>query len=299
MLIICGTVPLEDMPLTFGEVRADGGSFIAGDRQVPCTQGTGAMIRSALAVTDYLKVEPPHALLVGDIGNGKGSRELYEYLIKNIAGIGPNVLALHYWLPDMLLTRRLCDAVSACAERPIMMADAASMYSAKAAGLAAAFDVFTPDASELAFLADPAATHPAYIKKHLFNIEGTRTGELIETAYRNESAAKLLLVKGSVDFVVEEGKILDTVAEPDVPAMEAIGGTGDTISGMIAAFIDAGIKPSRSAVLAARANRAAGRIARATPATKIGRIIECFPNVFEANLCKWTGVCIVEGANDD
>ena len=299
MLIICGTVPVEDMPLTFGRVQADGNAFFVEKKHISCTQGTGAMIRSALAATDYLKVEPPHALLVGDIGNGKGSRELYEYLIENIADIGPNVLALHYWLPDMLLTRRLCNAVDACADRPIIIADAASMYSAKAAGLAGAFDVFTPDASELAFLADPAATHPAYIKRHLFDIEEHRAEELIEAAYQNESAAKLLMVKGSVDFVVEDGTILDTVAEPDVPAMEAIGGTGDTISGMIAAFTYAGIKPSQSAMLAARANRTAGQLARATPATKIGSIIECFPDVFEANLCKWTGVCIVEGANDD
>ncbi|MBN2242552.1 MAG: sugar kinase [Acidobacteria bacterium] len=299
MLIICGTIPLEDMPLTFGRVRADGDSFIVGDRQVPCTQGTGAMIRAALSAADYLKTDPPHALLAGDIGLGTGSREIYEYLIQNIAGIRPDVLALHYWLPDMPLTRRLCAAVDGCAERPVMIADAASMYSAKAAGLATAFDVFTPDASELAFLADPAATHPAYIKKHLFNIEGNRTPELIRAAYQNGSAAKLLLVKGAVDYVVKDGNILETVAEPDVPAMEAIGGTGDTISGLIAAFVDAGIDPAPSAMLAARANRAAGQRARATPATKISRIIEFFPDVFKENLCQWTGVCVVEGENDD
>ncbi len=299
MLIICGTIPVENMPLTFGKVRSDGDTFIVGEQRVLCTQGTGAMIRAALSAADYLKTEPPHALLAGDIGLGEGSREIYEYLIDNIADLKPGVLALHYWLPDMSLTRRLCDTVDACADRPIMIADAASMYSAKAAGLAAAFDVFTPDSSELAFLADPAATHPAYIKKHLFNIEGDRTPELIRTVYKNGSAAKMLLVKGSVDYVVEEGKILDTIAEPDVPAMEAIGGTGDTISGMIAAFVDAGITPSLSAMLAARANRAAGRMAGATPATKISRIIECFPDVFRENLCKWTGVCIVEGVDDD
>jgi NAD(P)H-hydrate repair Nnr-like enzyme with NAD(P)H-hydrate dehydratase domain len=109
----------------------------------------------------------------------------------------------------------------------------------------------------------------------------------------------LLLVKGSVDYVVENGNVLDTVSEPDVPAMEAIGGTGDTISGLTAAFIDAGISPHQSAMIAARANRAAGRLACATPGTRIGRVIGCFPDVFKANLCKWTGVCIVEGANDD
>ena len=70
-----------------------------------------------------------------------------------MAEILPAVLALHYWLPDMAQTRRLCQAIKKCAKRPVMIADAASMYSAKAAGLASEFDIFTPDATEMAFRA--------------------------------------------------------------------------------------------------------------------------------------------------
>ena len=102
-----------------------------------------------------------------------------------------------------------------------MIADAASMYAAKAAGLASQFDIFTPDATEMAFLADAEATHPAYIARHLFDTDVTQTPSLVVSAYRNKNAARLLLVKGEVDYVVNGAEIIDTVSEPNVPALEA------------------------------------------------------------------------------
>jgi NAD(P)H-hydrate repair Nnr-like enzyme with NAD(P)H-hydrate dehydratase domain len=173
-----------------------------------------------------------------------------------------------------------------------MIADAASMYSAKAAGLSDQFDIFTPDATEIAFLADPLATHPAYVQKHLFETDITQTPELVEAAYKNKSSAKLLVVKGSIDYIVEDGQIIETVQEPDVPALEAIGGTGDTITGMVSAFVYAGLKPDHAAILAARSNRQAGRYLQVTPATRVSQLIGALPMVFEDNLCQWSGVCI-------
>ena len=205
MMIIAGTVPIKEIPLIKGEVIADGDFLVVDGHRILRTQGTGIMLSAALATTSYLKLDPPHAVLAGDIGKGDGSKAIYEYLIDNIAALSPEVLALHYWLPDMALSRRLIESVKTCTERPVLIADAASMYSAKAAGLAPEFDVFTPDATEMAFLADPYATHPAYISKHLFDTDITRTPELIRTAYQNKSAAKLLLVKGAVDYIVNEG----------------------------------------------------------------------------------------------
>jgi NAD(P)H-hydrate repair Nnr-like enzyme with NAD(P)H-hydrate dehydratase domain len=299
MMLIAGTVPIKDMPLTFGAVGAEGGLLMAGGQRIPCTQGTGAMVSAALTTTVYLKLEPPQVLLAGDIGQGQGSRAIYEYLIENVAGLSPQVLALHYWLPDMAQTRRLCEAVDKCARRPVMIADAASMYAAKAAGLATAFDVFTPDAAEMAFLADPAATHPAYAQRHLIDTDISRTPELIKAAYGHKSAARLLLVKGAVDYIVDNGEIIDTVTGPDVPAMEAIGGTGDTITGLVSAFVHAGLAPRQAAVIAARANRLAGKFAQATPATRIGQIIARFPDVFKKYLCEWSGVCAAGGVEYD
>jgi NAD(P)H-hydrate repair Nnr-like enzyme with NAD(P)H-hydrate dehydratase domain len=297
MMLIAGTVPLRDMPLTMGEVNAEGDVLIVNGKRIPCMQGTGAMVSAALATTSYLGLDAPHALLVGDIGEGRGSRELYQYLIDNIAELSPRVLALHYWLPDMSQTRQLCEVVEKCDRRPIMVADAASMYSAKAARVAEKFDIFTPDATEIAFLADPDATHPAYIARHLFETDITQAPELAKIAYRNHDAAKLLLVKGAVDYIIRDGEVLDTVTEPDIPESEAIGGTGDTITGLVSALMYAELEPHEAAIIAAKANRMAGKYTRATPATKVRQIIEQFPAVFKEYLCQWTGICYMKGEN--
>ena len=295
MLLIAGTVPVNNMPLTTGEVEADGEFLIINGRRIPCAQGTGAMVSAALATTKYLGLEPPQVLLSGDTGKGKGSRDIYEYLIKNVGELSPAVLALHYCLPDMALTGRLCEAVAKCEKRPVMIADAGSMYAAKAAGMAPEFDIFTPDASEIAFLADPDAIHPAYIARHLFDTDAADIPQLILSAYKLKGAARLLLVKGVTDYVVRDGDITETIIEPNVPVLEAIGGTGDTITGMVAAFACAELEPHEAAIIAARANRMAGNYAEPTPATRVSDIIRQLPTVYRDHLCQWSGVCYIEG----
>ena len=297
MMLIAGTVPIKDMPIIMGRGVLDGDYLLVDGRKVPCTQGTGAMASAALATTSHLGIDAPQLLLVGDIGAGKGSRELYQYLIDHIAEISPAVLALHYWLPDMAQTRQLCAAIEKCVERPLLLADAASMYSAKAAGLAEKFDIFTPDATEVAFLADPEATHPAYIARHLFETDISRAPELARAAYENHGAAKLLLVKGSTDYIIEDGEVIAMISEPDVPALEPIGGTGDTITGLVSALTYAELEPHEAAIIAARANRMAGKYAKVTPATKVRQVIAQFPSVFREYLCQWSNVCYIKGGN--
>lgn len=297
MMLIAGTIPIRDLPLTMARVRAEGELLAINSHCIPCTQGTGAMISAALATTNYLKLEAPQVLVAGDIGQGKGSREIYNYLTQKVAELSPEVLALHYCLPDMALMRGLCQAIGRCTRRPLIVADAGSMYAAKAAGLATEFDIFTPDATEMAFLADADATHPAYIARHLFDTDIAQTPGLSATAYQNKSAAKLLLVKGGVDYVIEDGGIVATITEPHVPELEVIGGTGDTITGLVSAFTYAGLKLCEAAIIAAKANRMAGKFAQATPATKVRQIINRFPAVFKEYLCRWSGVCNTEGGN--
>ena len=295
MMLIAGTVPIRDFPLTVGPVALEGEGLVVDGRRIPCGQGTGAMIGAALAAVDYLKLEAPRVVVAGDIGQGKGSREIYEYLIQKISDISPQVMVLHYCLPIMALMRRLCESSQRCADKVLMIADAGSMYAAKAAGLASHFDIFTPDASEMAFLADPAATHPAYIARHLFDADMSRTPELVAAAYEHKNAARLLLVKGATDYVVDRGDIVASVDEPDVPALEAVGGTGDTVTGLVAAFVYAGLEPQEAAIIAARSNRMAGRFAEAAPATRVGQIIGQFQGVFKEYLCQWSGVCYSAG----
>ena len=172
-----------------------------------------------------------------------------------------------------------------------MIADAGAMYAAKGAGLAGEFDIFTPDPSEIAFLADPQATHPAYISHHLFDCDPGKIPGQIADAFRNKSAAKLLLVKGKTDYVAVDGQIVATITEPNVPTLEPIGGTGDTITGLVSGLVFAGLEPKDAAIFACRTNRVAGMLAQPTPATKVKEIIDRFPQVAKDNYCSWSGIC--------
>lgn len=135
MLIIAGIVPVAEIPLITGSVQMKDDSIVVDGHRIPWSQGTAAMIAAALATTDYLGLEAPRAILAGDTGAGRGSHTLYKYLIDNVAAIHPKVLALHYWMPDLELMHQLYEKVDRLQPRPILIADAASMYAAKAAGL--------------------------------------------------------------------------------------------------------------------------------------------------------------------
>ena len=277
MLLVCGTIPWEDISMITGEARFDSEKRFIEDKEIPCTQGTAALISAACATAKHFKSAPPRVILAGDTGRGKNSHALYDYLAKNIGEIAPDVLLMHYILPVMGLMKKVHAAAMKCSKKPVLMADASSMYAAKAAGLGPQFDVFTPDLSEIAFLADPEAIHPAYISHHLFVTDAAQVPELIAAAYRQKSAAKVMIVKGATDYVVENGDIVCTISKPDIPALEAIGGTGDTISGMTGAMIDAGRTHRQAAIAAAQANRMAGEFIHATPATKIRTLIDALP----------------------
>lgn len=295
MMLIAGTVPVKGLPLIIGCPEIEGENMTVDGHRIPCGQGTGAMISAALVTLGYLKLETPQVVIAGDTGLGRGSRQIYEYLIGNVASISPEVMALHYCLPDMALMVRLYESVQKCPRKVTMIADAGAMYAAKAAGLARHFDVFTPDATEMAFLADPDATHPAYIAEHLFDTDVAETPRLVATAYQHNNAARMLLVKGAKDYVVNGGEIVATIAEPNVPALEAIGGTGDTITGLVSAFAYAGLEPHEAAIIAAKSNRMAGQYAQASPATRVWQIISQLQAVFEEHLCQWSGVCYAQG----
>jgi len=291
MMLIVGTIPDKGFPLSIGKVGAEDGRLIVNGRHFSATQGTGAMISAALTTTNYLKLDTPHILIAGDIGDGGGTRDIYQYLAKEICQISPKILVLHYCQPIMALMRRLCQSIKECMPRPLMIADAGAMYAAKGAGLATEFDILTPDPSEIAFLADPLATHPAYMADHLFSCEPVNIPEQIVAAYRNNSAATFLLVKGKTDYVARNGEILATINEPDVPTLEAIGGTGDTITGLVSTFAHAGYKPHHAAIMAAKTNRMAGKFAKPTPATKVSQIINQFPEVFKKYFSEWRKGC--------
>ncbi len=142
------------------------------------------------------------------------------------------VLTFHYLQPDVDWHNRVLFCIEAMERRPILIADAGFMYAAKMSGQAAAYDFFTPDVGELAFLADEMAPHPFYTRGFILH-KNNNVPDLIQRAYLHQNAARYLLVKGQPDFIADERGVIETVDQPSFDAMEAIGGTGDTLTGLL------------------------------------------------------------------
>lgn len=293
-LLVVATYPVADGPVLEGPVtlRADGGIAV-GDARIPSTQGTSAMLGAAVQVATYLGTPAPHALVAGDIGRGDGTRAIYERLPEAAARLQPSAITFHYMQPVMALMRRAVEQLAEAAPDAMLVADAGGMYAAKAAGLASRFELMTPDVGEVGFLADPNVTHPAYVSHYLFGTEGFDPAVLASRAYETGGAARVLLVKGATDVVARDGVVAEEIAEPCVPELEAIGGTGDTVTGIASAFLAAGFPTVDAARCACLANREAGRVMGATPAMHASDLVAVLPEVLRANLCRWGGACAV------
>jgi ADP-dependent NAD(P)H-hydrate dehydratase / NAD(P)H-hydrate epimerase len=283
MHAVVGTVPEKDFPLVCGVVELKGGRLNVEGRSVPINRGTTALIGASAAAGKVLGAPPVFAFLAGDIGLGNGSRRLYEFLSRSLADFDFEAITFHYLLPDVDWHTRVLFALEKMRRRPALIADAGFMYAAKMSGESESYDLFTPDAGELAFLADEDAPHPFYTRGFILH-DSNRVPDLIRRAYRHRNAARYLLVKGESDFFADSDGILSTVGEPSIEAMEAIGGTGDTLTGLVAALIASGRSIPESAVIAARANRWAGFYAEPTPATWVLEIIDQIPKGLERAL---------------
>lgn len=293
-LLVIATYPVVEGPVLEGPValEADGGIAIGGTR-VPSSQGTSAMLGAAAQVASHLGTPAPYALVAGDIGRGDGTRHVYERLADVAARVRPSVVAFHYMQPVMALMRRAVDQLAEAAPDALLVADAGGMYAAKAAGLANRFELMTPDVGEVGFLADPAVTHPAYVSHYLFGNDGFDPVALARQAHETGGAARVLLIKGVRDHIAKAGVIEAEVDQPCVPELEAIGGTGDTVTGLASAFLAAGFPTVDAARCACLANREAGRIMGATPEMHARDLVAVLPGVFTENLCRWGGACVV------
>lgn len=293
-LLVVATYPVANGPLLEGPVTiSQDGSIMVSGAPVPSSQGTSAMLGAAVQVTTHLGTPPPHALIAGDIGRGDGTRTVHEQLLDAVERIGPSVVAFHYMQPVMALMRKTVDGLSRHAPDVMLIADAGGMYAAKAAGLADRFELMTPDVGEVGFLADPTVTHPAYVSHFLFGTEGFDPVRLAAAAYETGGSSQVLLIKGMRDHIARNGSVAHIVDEPCVPELEAIGGTGDTITGLASAFLAAGFPTVDAARCACLANREAGRVMGATPAMHASDLVSALPGVLADNLCAWSGACVV------
>jgi hypothetical protein len=276
MLAVVGTIPDQDFPLVAGKVTLQEDRIHIQGNEVIVNRGTPALLAATISAAQALGQPEPFGYLVGDIGLGEGSRLLYEYLTRHIREYDFHTIVFHYVQPDVDWHNRVLFAVEEMTRRPILIADAGFMYAAKMSGQAPAYDLFTPDIGELAFLADENAPHPFYTRGFILH-EENRVPDLISRAYRHENASRFLLVKGREDYLADRGGIRATIKNPADEAMEAIGGTGDTLTGIAAVLISAGREIDESAVIAAKVNRLAGHYARPTPATQVTEIIHHIP----------------------
>ncbi|MBN1615457.1 MAG: sugar kinase [Deltaproteobacteria bacterium] len=279
MLCVVGTVPSDDFPLVEGEVGLNGDLLRIGTSTIAVHRGTPALLAAAVKSAEALGRPSPFAYLVGDTGTGKGSRKLYAHLTEALPRTSFQTIAFHYLQPIIHWHKRLQAAVGTLKDRPKLIADAGFMYAAKMSGEASLYDLFTPDVGELAFLADEEAPHPFYTRGFILH-EDNRVPDLIARAYKHRNAARYLLVKGERDCLADASGILETVDSPVEEALEAIGGTGDTLTGIVSVLIDAQMHMREAAVAAMRINRLAGWHARPTPATQIGEIIGYIPQAF-------------------
>lgn len=293
-LLVVATYPVSGGPLVCGEAAFEShGELLVNGRTIPSSQGTSAMLGAATQVASYLGTPAPHALLAGDVGRGDGTRAVYRQLAETVAELQPSVIAFHYMQPIMALMASAVNVLASCAPDTLLVADAGGMYAAKAAGLASRFELMTPDAGEIGFLADPAVTHPAYVSHYLLGTSDFDPVALAARAHATGGSARVLIVKGARDYVVVEGTVVAEIDEPCVPELEAIGGTGDTLTGIVSALIAAGFRTVDAARCACLANREAGRMIGATPAMHASDLVAALPDVLRLNLCRWSGACMI------
>ncbi len=295
--LICGTVPDDAFPLCLGSWRLEGQTLVPEDAAavrghelpppVPVLRGTPALAAAALAACSVLRAEPPLLLLTGDRGTGSGSGELYDFLASWLTSESSEELCgitFHYLFPNVDGHNRILMALDARGGRiPALIADAGYMYAAKMSGFASRYDVFTPDAGELAFLADEKAPHPFYTRGFLLS-EDADPEDLARRARDHDDSARILLVKGREDLVVEDGRVTARIASPCIPFMEPIGGTGDLVAGLLTAFAAAGTPLAMACAKAAQTARFAGEAAGPTPATPISNIIPFIPEGLQRSL---------------
>jgi NAD(P)H-hydrate repair Nnr-like enzyme with NAD(P)H-hydrate dehydratase domain len=284
MLVLVGTIPVDSLPLTHGRVKYLGDRLAIGDYTLEneyVTLGTAAMISAASVTSQALEAEDPYAYVIGDTGMGEGTVKLLKHLTEELPRLDASVMTLHYILPTRDTFINLVNAAYNLEKRPFLIADAGALLNAKAVKMAQKFDLFTPDPGELSFLADPDAAHPAYVQHFIFDVDQTEVPKLSQEAFEHGDAPKYMIVKAPVDHVIVDGKVAGVINTPNVPSLEPIGGTGDTITGEVSALIASGMPVVDACIAASKINRVAGELANPIPATTIAHFI---PHIREAVL---------------
>ncbi len=277
MIVLVGTVPYKTGVYT-GKAIVRDRVLEVGGVSFPVERGTAAMAASCAQVCSFYNLDMPLCILGGDVADGRGTDLMFQEVNSNIEKYNPDSITLHYMFPKIKYGAPFLNKIESLPRKPQLIADAGGMYLMKTIGKAYLFDVFTPDQGELYFLADEFAPHPLYVKNDLLNAS-VPIEELLISAYKNKNTAKTTVIKGAVDHVYKDNVKVKELTQPNIPAMEAIGGTGDTITGMLSAFrnMNAPGADYKALVL----NRLIGELIQCDPATQIIDFIQAIPRALE------------------
>jgi len=269
-MMVAGAMPIKGMELIKGHVKLEKNKIYVQNKEFPISMGTGALIGASFKTLEYFGKEDELVFLTaGDIGEGDGSSKIYS----DLKEINEDLTVIHYIKP------KISEILKIDFSKPII-GDAGGMYAGKAAGIGDKYHMFFPDVGELAFLADEKSSHPAYVRGFISEIDDKEIPKLIEMAYK-QKMPEHMVVKGEKDHIVQNGKIIDSVEFPKVKAMECIGGTGDTLTGITCSLIACGFKTEDAGKLGCRINRKLAEIVNPRPDTKIFEIIQKIPEALK------------------
>jgi len=277
MIVLVGTVPYKT-GLYIGKAKVERDALNIDGVTFPVERGTAAMAASCAQVCSFYSLDAPLCIFGGDIGDGKGTDLMFQEVNSNIDKYDPDFVTLHYMFPKLIYGEPFLRKIESLKKRPLLIADAGGMYLMKTIGKSYLFDVFTPDLGELYFLADEFAPHPLYVRSQLLS-ENISLESLVDAAYQHKNTAKTTVIKGAVDYIYTENVKKNELSRPNIAAMEAIGGTGDTITGMLSALRYRIDKDADYKALVI--NRLIGELIKCNPATQISDFIKAIPNVLE------------------
>lgn len=277
MIVLVGTVPYET-GVYVGHARIENDYLNIENVRLPIERGTAAMAASCAQVCGFYGLPMPLCIFGGDVSDGKGTDLMFQEVNNNLEKYTPDIITIHYLFPKIAYGAPFISKINSLPKKPQIIADAGGMYLMKTIGQSSLCDVYTPDEGELLFLADEFAAHPLYVRSDLLN-KVTDIDSLVKTAYQNKDTAGTLVIKGATDYIYRDSIRVKECNVPNIPAMEAIGGTGDTITGMLSGFRYQGDENSDYKALVV--NRLIGKRINCTPTTQISEFIRVIPLVLE------------------
>ena len=225
------------------------------------------------------------ALSAGDTGRGQGSLQLYQCLCPSSWDTPKCTSSFTTSCPMWTGTTASCLPFRD-GPATLLIADAGFMYAAKMSGQAPEYDLFTPDVGELAFLADETAPHPFYTRGFILH-EDNQVPDLVARAYAHDNAARLLLVKGTRDYLAGPEGIVARVDHPNMRPWKPSAAPATPSPASWRRWRRRAMNSPPPPSWRPAPTAWPGHLAQPTPATQVLEIIRRIPAALEIVLGQW------------